>query len=285
MRATAGALAPLEVAVGRRGASFARAQLVGVHRQAHRATGTTPLGTSGGEDFVQSFTFRLLGDGNRAGHDQHLHVVSDTTAAQDVGDDAQVFDAAVGAGADENGVDSDVAQLCAGLQSHVIQRALGGHALGRVTESPRIGDFPRQRCALTGVGPPRHPGRKLRRIDGDDLVECGVVVGYERAPVRDRGVPVAALWSVGAALEEFEGRVVRRNHAGAGTGFDGHVADRHPAFHRQCADRLTAVFDDVTLSAAGADAGDDAEDEVFGCDPVRQGADDQIGRASCRERV
>src|SRR5688500_15198005 len=39
------ALTPFEVAVGGRGAPLAGRQLVGVHPQAHRAPGTTPLGT------------------------------------------------------------------------------------------------------------------------------------------------------------------------------------------------------------------------------------------------
>src|SRR3954451_2675628 len=77
-----------------------------------------------------------------------------------------------------------------------------------------------------------------------------------------------------SALEELEGRVVGGDHAGTRTRFDGHVADRHPAFHRQAADRVTAVLDDVTLAAAGADASDEAENQVLGAHAVSQVADD-----------
>src|SRR3954454_9283234 len=77
-----------------------------------------------------------------------------------------------------------------------------------------------------------------------------------------------------SALEELGGRVVGGDHAGARTRFDGHVADRHPAFHRQAADRVTAVLDDVTLAAAGADASDDAENQVLGAHTVSEVAGD-----------
>src|SRR5688572_26556494 len=39
------ALAALEIAVGRGGAALPRRELVGVHPQAHRASGVTPLGS------------------------------------------------------------------------------------------------------------------------------------------------------------------------------------------------------------------------------------------------
>ena len=44
------------------------------------------------------------------------------------GDDAQVLDPAVGAGADEHGVDLDLLHRRAGLQAHIFQRALHGAA-------------------------------------------------------------------------------------------------------------------------------------------------------------
>src|SRR5215210_9573179 len=51
--APAPALAALEVAVGRGRGPLARAQLVGVHPQAHRAAGGPPLEAGGGEDAVE----------------------------------------------------------------------------------------------------------------------------------------------------------------------------------------------------------------------------------------
>ena len=57
--AAAFALAAFEVAVGRRRATLARRELIGVHAEAHRAAGLPPFGTRGGEDLAQAFGFGL----------------------------------------------------------------------------------------------------------------------------------------------------------------------------------------------------------------------------------
>ena len=76
------------------------------------------------------------------------------------------------------------------------------------------------------------------------------------------------------APEELEGRLVRGDHAGPGAGLDAHVADRHPALHRQRFDGAAAVFDDIALAAAGADLRDHRQDDVLGADAGRQYAVD-----------
>ena len=83
------------------------------------------------------------------------------------------------------------------------------------------------------------------------------------------------------ALEVFERGLVRRDHAGAGARLDGHVAHGHAFVHREVADRLAAaeipdllldaaVFDDVALTAAGADLRDDRQNNVLGGGVRRQ---------------
>jgi hypothetical protein len=61
-----------------------------------------------------------------------------------------------------------------------------------------------------------------------------------------------------------KGGVIRRDHAGAGTGFDAHVADAHAGFHRKPFDGLTAVLQHVAGSAGGADGADQFQDQVLG---------------------
>src|SRR3954447_360788 len=109
-----------------------------------------------------------------------------------------------------------------------------------------------------------------------------------------RSVPVLAGRRVCPALKERERGLIGRDHACTSAGFDGHVADRHPALHRQGANGIAAVFDDVTLPATGADAGDDAENEVLGRHPGGQVADDldrhrlralQRQRLSCEDML
>ncbi len=105
-------------------------------------------------------------------------------------------------------------------------------------------------------------------------VENRVVVGLQLLPRLDGGVPVCALRGVRPALDEFVGGLVGCDHACAGTCLDRHVADGHPRFHRQRADRLAAVFEDVALSAAGTDLRNDREDEVLARHSGRQRAVD-----------
>ena len=71
-----------------------------------------------------------------------------------------------------------------------------------------------------------------------------------------------------------EGGVVGRHHAGAGAGFDRHVADRQPPFDAERPDGRAGIFDDVAHAARGADPGDDGEDHVLGVDAGGQRAVD-----------
>ena len=73
-----------------------------------------------------------------------------------------------------------------------------------------------------------------------------------------------------APLEVGEGGVIGGDHAGAGTGFDAHVADGHAAFHREGADGRAGVFDGIAGGAVGADLADDLEDDVLGGDAIRE---------------
>ena len=54
MRAALVALAAFEVAVGGRGATLLRLQLVGVHAQTHRTSGLAPLEASRRKDLIQA---------------------------------------------------------------------------------------------------------------------------------------------------------------------------------------------------------------------------------------
>jgi hypothetical protein len=60
--------------------------------------------------------------------------------------------------------------------------------------------------------------------------------------------------------------VVRGDEPGPGAALDAHVADRHPLFHRQRADRLAAVLEDVAGATADPDSGDEGQDDVLRAD-------------------
>ncbi len=68
VRATAGALTAFKVAVAGAGATLARFESIGVHGQAHGATGLAPFKASGLEDFVKAFALGLFFDQARARH-------------------------------------------------------------------------------------------------------------------------------------------------------------------------------------------------------------------------
>ena len=101
-------------------------------------------------------------------------------------------------------------------------------------------------------------------VEDDLVVEHGVVVGHQRPPVGNGGVPVVPVRGVGTAFEVGEGGVVGGDQAGLGARLDRHVAHRHPPLHREAADHLAPVLDDRSDAAAGAEAADDRQDHVLG---------------------
>ena len=117
-------LTALEVTVATWPRNARRAQLVGVHRQAHGTACQTPFKTGVDEDLGQTLFFGLGTHKTRPGNDHGPHAVLDLFALQDRQRQRRVFDPPVGAGADEHRVDLDVGQLCAGRQAHVVERPL-----------------------------------------------------------------------------------------------------------------------------------------------------------------
>ncbi len=79
---------------------------------------------------------------------------------------------------------------------------------------------------------------------------------------------------MGPAAAVVKRGLVGRDQPGARAALDGHVADRHPALHRQRADRLAAVLDDMAGTARRAGGADDRERDVLGGDARAQRAGD-----------
>src|SRR4051812_39162216 len=92
VRAAAAALAPLEVAVGGRGAALAGLQDVRVHAQAHRAAGRPPVEAGGAEDLVEALALGLKAHLLGAGDDHRVNVGGDLAALHELGGGAQVAD-------------------------------------------------------------------------------------------------------------------------------------------------------------------------------------------------
>ena len=263
-------------------------QLVAVHRDAHRAAGLAPFGAGRLEDLGQAlglgFALHLV----RARDDHQADAVRDVAVLEHAGGQPQVADPAVGAAPHEDDVDLLAEDRLTGLEVHVLERPLEGAPLARVGLVGGGGDPAGDRDAHPGVGAVGDHRLERVGIDGDGLVVGRAVVGRERAPGLDRGVPGRPDRGVGAAVEVLEGRVVRGDQPGPRAALDAHVADGHPLFHRQSADRLAGVLEDVPGPAADPDPGDQREDDVLGTHPGDQPAvdTDLVGlRVALEERL
>ena len=267
----AAALAALEVAVRGGGAALAGAELVGVHGEAHRAAGHPPLEAGLDQLLREPLRLGLGAHEARARHDHGPQARLDPAAPHDLRRGAQVLDPAVGAGADEHGVDLDVLQPGARGQAHVLERAPRRVDLA-APEVLGVRDDAGDRQHVLRAGAPGDDRGDRLGVEGHLAVQPRALVGEERPPVRLGQLPGAGLRRVRAALDVVEGRLVGGDQAGAGAALDRHVADRHAAFHRQRADRLAAVFDDMAGAAGGAGLADDREGDVLGGDAGREAA-------------
>src|SRR5579871_1214134 len=187
-------------------------------------------------------------------------------ALDDGGGGAEVFDAGVGAGAQEDSVDLDRLDGGAGLEAHVLEGAGVGLFVGLGGGVFDGGNFAFDSGDHAGAGSPGDGRGDGRSVDVELAIERSAGFGGEGAPLGDGFVPCCACWREAAAFEVGEGSLVGSDHSGAGSGLDAHVADGHAAFHGESADGGPGVFDDVAGGSVGADLADDVEDDVLGGD-------------------
>ena len=96
------------------------------------------------------------------------------------------------------------------------------------------------------------------------LSYVGARVGGELAPLLAGAVEVVALGDLRPAAHIVEGGLVGRDHSGAASALDGHIADGHAAFHGELAYALAGVLDGVAGGSGDAYLTDDGEDDVLG---------------------
>ena len=264
MRAAAAPLTADEVAV--RGARHAGARFrpVVVHREAHGAPREAPLKARIAEDLGNALCFGHFADLGGARNRKRAHAGRNLAALQDLGCSAEVFNAPVRAGADEDGVDFGRRHRSARFELNVLERVFGAFAGNDILKGFENGDVPRNRGFLTRVRAPGYLRLELRSVEHDFGVELRVGVGGEGAPVGDGFIPVLSLRGVGTALEVFERDFVRRNHAHLGAHFDRHVGERHAAFHCERLDGFARKFDGVARAARRGEAPGDGKNQVLG---------------------
>ncbi len=137
--AATAALTALEVAVAGGGAALAGRENVRVHAETHGTARLAPLKACFKKDLVEAFLFSLRLDGLGAGNNHCADGGSHLAAGGDFGGGAEVFDAAVGAGADEDAIDTEAIERGPGGEPHVVKGRLPGLALGFV-------------CGVGGIG-------------------------------------------------------------------------------------------------------------------------------------
>ena len=97
-----------------------------------RAACFTPFRACFFEDLIQAFLLGLFLHFLRAGHDHHARTLRNLAPFQHGGGEAQIRDARVGAGTDEDHIHFLTEQGLPGLKSHVSHRFFEGGFLGRL---------------------------------------------------------------------------------------------------------------------------------------------------------
>src|SRR5437016_479833 len=267
MRATVLALAAFEVAIAGAGATLVRRQDVGVHADAHAASGVAPLETGVAENFFEAFFFGLRLDTARAGDNQRLlDVFRHVLAGDKVRGGAEIVEARIGARADEHAVHGNIHDRRAGFQAHVFERAFSSLLVVKVLEIMRIRHARGDAGDHAGIRAPGDLRSDLLGAKLDSHVKFCAVVAAQCFPALHGFLKRFAARNKRAAFEVSEGGFVRRDHAGACAAFDAHVADGHAAVHRKGANGFAPVFGDVTVAAANADFSDDGEYQVLRSD-------------------
>ena len=155
----------------------------------------------------------------------------------------------------------------AGIEMHVVQRFLRGAVLR--CGNGRVHGDGRARVRAPGQG-----RADVACVDDHVLVEARAFIAGELRPARLGGFERGALRCAWRVRHPRVGHFVRCDHAGACTGFDGHVAQGHALLHVHRADGGAAVFQHVAGAAVHADHADDVQDHVLGADAGCQRAVD-----------
>src|SRR5258708_34729732 len=156
------------------------------------------------------------------------------------GGHTQVFQARVGAGADEDGIELDVRDLLTGLQAHVFERALVRLALLRVADLLRIGYRAVDVRDHAWINAPRDLWSQTINIHFMYIVKFSARIAGEALPVGDGLLKHLTFGRVGPTIDVIERCFVACDPATARTSLNGHCAPPHSPFHRHSAHRAPA---------------------------------------------
>ncbi len=117
----------------------------------------------------------------------------DPFAVDHLGRRPQVFDAGIGAGANEDAIQLHVLHAGPRLQRHILQRTLCGATISLQRKLRGVRHRAGNRHHLAGVRSPGDVGHKVVGIQRHDAVVDGVGICRERLPIPNGGVPVGPL--------------------------------------------------------------------------------------------
>ena len=123
----------------------------------------------------------------------------DLLALDHFGRGPEVFQAGIGAGADEDSVDLDVGDRHAGLQVHVLQGASQGVSSVLIFGVRRVRDPAADGRHHTGSRAPSNVWLQIRRFKFDQFAVLCSGVGSQSLPPLHRGIEVGSLGSELAA--------------------------------------------------------------------------------------
>ena len=117
--ATGGALTTLEVAIAGAGTDLAPLQTVGVHRQAHRTTGLTPLEPRRPKHLIQTLFLGRLGHLLGTRHHKSSDSISHLPTSRYGSRSSQITEPTIGATSNEADIDRHPGDGGSGLKIHV----------------------------------------------------------------------------------------------------------------------------------------------------------------------
>ena len=153
MRASAGALPPFKVPIAGRRASLSGLKHIGIHRQAHAASGFPPLKSGVLENAIQAFRLGLFLHEPRAGNNHGVHAARHLLPFGILRRQSQILNAGVRAGPYEDLVEFDLGNRHTGRQRHIFQRMFRRLAYRFVRDLARIGNLPIIPVTIPGLVP------------------------------------------------------------------------------------------------------------------------------------
>ena len=145
------------------------------------------------EDPVEPLGLGLPLDLAAAGHDHRADALGDVIAADHGRGGPQVFDPAVGAGADEHAIDRDrrrsacrASGPCTPARAATVLRSVS------IGEFGRVGHLAADRRDLAGIGAPGDLRRDVGGVEDLDAVVLRAGIGGQLLPAGDGGVEILA---------------------------------------------------------------------------------------------